>query len=634
MRLDAAPAGASALETMIEALQAPGLTPAIRSRVDGPAALAVLDFSNRCPNPAWEALPTDQRGVWLAGDLRLDRPRALASTLGLSEKAAADDLALAALARWSADVPDHLDGDFALAGWDPRRRRLLLARDIAGARPLCYTHRPGRFFAFASLPRGLHDSGITAPEPDLVALGRILVEVYPVSTATGYRDISWLKPGHSLAVTPGDFRLHRAWRPDESDVGRWRGTAEDAAAKMRDLIQEAVASRVPADGAIASDLSGGLDSSAISVLAARTARQRGGRLISISQLARSGCGEDLTDEREFVDAVLEQEPDIQWSAIHLPSLATDHSDSDLPGGIPGAWLTDAASRVAAASGVSLILGGLGGDEGATCNAAGLHAAMLLDGAWRRLPRELALWAMRQGQSLRRAAVTRVAGPLLADRLFRIADLVRGRRRTAGKRALLALLNPAIARQLETELPTARELYHRPTERIRRVADSYLCTRATNWSVQAARYGVAYSFPLLDRRLIDFVLSLPVERFVRDGWTRQPFRQAMAGILPEKIRWREVKYVPFPDAPLMFAEAKERMGADFAAIRGNSAAAALLDMRALETAIGAIPGREEALAAARRMNRTDGTPGDSVRHLAAFRALRMAERLARSGGNEA
>jgi len=41
--------------------------------------------------------------------------------------------------------------DFALAAWHPRQRRLLCARDIMGARPLCYTHRPGRLFAFASL---------------------------------------------------------------------------------------------------------------------------------------------------------------------------------------------------------------------------------------------------------------------------------------------------------------------------------------------------------------------------------------------------------------------------------------------------------------------------------------------------
>jgi asparagine synthase (glutamine-hydrolysing) len=81
-----------------------------------------------------------------------------------------------------------------------------------------------------------------------------------------------------------------------------------------------------------------------------------------------------------------------------------------------------------------------------------------------------------------------------------------------------------------------------------LTESYLAGRATRWSVIGARHGVAFSYPLVDRRILDFTLSLPLERLLDGGFSRQPYRNAMAGILPESIRWRETKFSPYPDIP--------------------------------------------------------------------------------------
>lgn len=80
----------------------------------------------------------------------------------------------------------------------------------------------------------------------------------------------------------------------------------------------------------------------------------------------------------------------------------------------------------------------------------------------------------------------------------------------------------------------RAMRNRPEDRIWSLTDSYLAGRATRWAILGARHGVAFSFPLADRRLLDVSLSLPLERLVDGGWQRQPFRNAMAGILPEPI----------------------------------------------------------------------------------------------------
>src|ERR1700744_599428 len=144
VHLDGALAGADTLARMVDALTSPSLAPRVARRVEGPAALAVLGFSSHRHVSA---------DTWLAADVRLDRPRALAATLGISETSDEEALVLAALDKWGEEVPYRLDGDFALAAWEPRRRRLICARDFMGVRPLCYIHKPGQLFAFASLPR-------------------------------------------------------------------------------------------------------------------------------------------------------------------------------------------------------------------------------------------------------------------------------------------------------------------------------------------------------------------------------------------------------------------------------------------------------------------------------------------------
>src|ERR1051326_265197 len=117
----------------------------------------------------WRLLPEDSSGIQplrgaasgfvLVADLRLDNREELASELHLApvEAATMSDAALllAAFERWDDECCARLVGDFAFALWDEREQRLVLARDIIGARPLHYYAAEG-FFAFASMPKGLH----------------------------------------------------------------------------------------------------------------------------------------------------------------------------------------------------------------------------------------------------------------------------------------------------------------------------------------------------------------------------------------------------------------------------------------------------------------------------------------------
>jgi hypothetical protein len=92
-----------------------------------------------------------------------------------------------------------------------------------------------------------------------------------------------------------------------------------------------------------------------------------------------------------------------------------------------------------------------------------------------------------------------------------------------------------------ENPVGRE---RPGVRRMQLAllrHGHLHYRAEAWAAHGASRGLAYTFPLLDRRIVEFALSLPGRMYFRDGWKRWLYRTAMEGILPEQLCWNSAKF---------------------------------------------------------------------------------------------
>jgi asparagine synthase (glutamine-hydrolysing) len=595
VRLDGAEADRAIVDDMIAVLTPAGLAPRISVRAEGRAAMAVLDFNLHGPS---SEPPIETGDGWLAADLRLDRARALAATLDLPEGIGEHALAAAALARWDADLPDKLEGDFALAAWQPSRQRLVCARDIMGVRPLCFAHVEGKFLAFASLPEALQVPRLVPRRFDRLRIARLVVESYQGGRDTVYEGVDWLEAGHSLILTRDRLHLHRAWRPDPAAVGAWRGSAEEAALHLRELLTDAVRQRIAGDGNVAAHLSGGLDSSAVAVIAARLLRAPGRRLHAYSLLARRDAATGLLDERAYVDAVLAQEPDIAWSAVEGADMMPRDPRPSLPGA--SSQSEDTICSAARQAGCDRLLSGAGGDETVSYAGMAVHAALLLHGRWATLYAELVARAKREGRSLAYMFVRRVAAPLAPQALKTLRRRLAGRPPPTGPDRI-RFLTPDLRAQLmaNTALPTAR---HTAEERIALLTDSYVVGRNVRWAAIGARHGIAFTFPMLDRRVIDFMLGLPLERLVGDGYTRQPHRAAMKGILPEAIRLRESKFVPFPDAPLALAAAKPLLLQEVDRLRACSAAVALFDVDAIASAIAEAPEGSEALAAARALNR--------------------------------
>jgi len=165
-----------------------------------------------------------------------------------------------------------LRGMFGFALWDAPRRRLLLARDRLGVKPLYYWQRGDRV-VFASEIKAILEHPDVSRSVDREALLSYLTLQYVPHPRTMFEGITKLPPGHMLVADDGGVRVEQYWAPVFADVPR--AVPDGAVAEECErLLQESVSLRLVADVPVGALLSGGVDSSLIVALMARTTSQR------------------------------------------------------------------------------------------------------------------------------------------------------------------------------------------------------------------------------------------------------------------------------------------------------------------------------------------------------------------------
>jgi asparagine synthase (glutamine-hydrolysing) len=192
---------------------------------------------------------------------------------------------------------DRLNGDFAFAIYDRRRKRLTLARDRVGVRPLFYT-MVGDTLAFASEVKALLAVPGVNAEMDLEALDQVFTLWAPLAPQTAFKGISELPPGHVMTIEGGRITTRAWWSLDFPDAGDTDNRSEDQVAdELLVLLDDATRIRLRADVPVGAYLSGGLDSSLVSALAAR---QIGKRLRTFSVTFDSAEHDESAYQAEMV----------------------------------------------------------------------------------------------------------------------------------------------------------------------------------------------------------------------------------------------------------------------------------------------------------------------------------------------
>jgi len=465
--------------------------------------------------------------------------------------------------RWGTSVCEHLLGDFALAMWDIRERRLLLARDHFGVRPLFYVYRPGRFIAFASEIKALRAAGFSSDEPNENKVAEFLLA--PISVEPGqtfFRDVSSLRPAHVLTVgndTPLNESAYWSLNPNRT---LHLASDEEYITQFRGHFEEGVRCRMRTNSPIGSMLSGGLDSTSISCTAARLLDGRPLYTYSAVFDSLPAC-----NERTFIEAALRKYPKI----MHPTMVAADELGPlggnaeltqflDRPNEGINCYLSRPLHKRAKEQGVRVVLDGFDGD---TTVSHGIGYLDELKQSWR----WLALWkeikavvALQGGKTkhARQAYLKEVKGYLRRQSLFR--HLIERLRPHANAEADGSLHFKGVSSMWggdtwraffsDTLLSHIAANLYRPNPnrgfRTEREAHFTLLDRPIMEyglhliDAQGAAAGIEMRMPFFDVRLIEFCLSLPGHLKRREGWGRWIMRRAMDRILPTEVQWRAGK----------------------------------------------------------------------------------------------
>ena len=257
------------------------------------------------------------------------------------------------------DCVTHLKGMFAFAIWDERHRKLFLARDRVGIKPLYYT-KTGDAFLFASEIKSLLQDTSVVRRFSARSIDRFLTYYYLPGDETLFENIYRLAPGHCMSICDGRISTRQYWDLTFQTAPRWH-RFEDAVEALRDILKKTVKDHLISDVPVGVLLSGGVDSTAMLRYAAQHSSQ------PVQTFTVGFAGENFADERPYARLAAKV-----FGATHHEITINANDFGDLlpkytwhmeePVCEPPAIALYAVSRLARDASVKVLLSGEGGDE--------------------------------------------------------------------------------------------------------------------------------------------------------------------------------------------------------------------------------------------------------------------------------
>jgi len=437
---------------------------------------------------------------------------------------------------------EHLNGMFALAIWDARQRRLVLARDRLGEKPLVYRLEPGRLL-FASELKSLLEAPGVPRQLDPQAVDAYLTYQYVPHPQTIYRGIAKLPPAHVAVYHDGRLDVKPYWQPDFQVEER--RPAEEDARELRELLTSSVEMRLESDVPLGAFLSGGIDSTIIVGLMQKLSRQPV-RTFSI------GFPVPEYDETHYAAlaarqfGTLHQEFRVEPDAVAvLPKLVWHYDEPMADSSAVPTWYLSEVTR----QHVTVALTGDGGDE----LFAGYprYQAVWLGSWFDRLPRLVRralagrywqkLPASPRQKSFRRR-LRRFAEMLGKPPLQRYLEWIA----IFGEARRAALYHPEFLASLPDTDPLeflqarAALCCRRDPVTAAGLTDlvTYLpCDLMTKVDIASMAHGLECRPPFLDHRVVELAARMPLARKFRRGHGKRILLQTFADLLPREIRCR-------------------------------------------------------------------------------------------------
>jgi asparagine synthase (glutamine-hydrolysing) len=464
----------------------------------------------------------------------------------------------------------RLNGMFAFAIWDARKRRLFLARDRIGVKPL-YWSQIGSEFLFASEVRALLEHPALGRDMDEESLWHNLTFLTTPAPRTLFRDVSKLPGGHWMRVDQGGVHIERWWDPLDAPRLAPEAVADKAevARAVRGHLATAVRDRMMSDVPFGVFLSGGVDSSANVALMAECSSQP----INTFSVGYAGAGVGHLNELEHARRIAERHGTNHHEVMvdhrslldYLPDLI-EHLDDPVfdPVCVPLYYV----SRLARQNGVKVVQVGEGSDELFVGYTPWLQAIRFSERL--RLLRKAPGWVRRAATNVAVPALRGVGGQGLG-RAYQWAELLR---RAVdedvfwGGAVLLsdgdkASLAPKLGAgrsswsvlqgyydEIDRRWPNADTVQRMSYVELRQRLPELLLSRVDRITMSVSIEGRE---PFLDHRLVEYALRLPQRMKTHSGITKAILKRAVADLLPHDLLHRRKQGFPAPIATWMFED---------------------------------------------------------------------------------
>jgi asparagine synthase (glutamine-hydrolysing) len=449
------------------------------------------------------------------------------------------EVVLHAYLEWGEDFTTRLNGMFAFALWDPRTQEALLVRDRMGIKPLYYRPTPDGVL-FGSEPKAI----LAHPEVRAVVDAEGLTELVAFTKTPGhavYKDMYELKPGHVLRVRGGGLSEHRYWGLESHEH---TDDLDTTVGHVRELLDDIVTRQLVADVPLCTLLSGGLDSSVITALAARGLAAEGRGPV------RSFAVDFVGQTENFRADDLRPTPDGPYAHALAEHVASDHSDIVLD----TTALMDPVHRGAVLAARDLPFGLGEGDTSLYLlfRAIRAHSTVALSGesadevfgGYRWFHDEKAVnadtfpWlAGFAGFAGSGAAAPRSRESLLAPGLLEKLDIA-GYRRERYREALTEV--PRLDGESAKEARMREVSYLHLTRFVQ-----FLLDRKDRASMAT---GLEVRVPFCDHRLVQYVFNTPWAMKTFDGREKSLLRAAARDVLPDAVAERVKSPYPSTQDP--------------------------------------------------------------------------------------
>lgn len=500
------------------------------------------------PESVNENLPffDENSGLTITADARIDNRKELCEKLNIEDSTDISDsyFILKAYEKWQDKCPEKLLGDFAFAIWDEQKQELFCARDHMGVKPFYY-YFSDDVFLFSTEIKALFSVGKVPKIVNDTKIADYLISSFEDREMTFYEDILRLPAASMLYVGLDKHSLKSYWSLDPSHK-LYLDSDEDYAEAFRRLFKEAVSCRLRSAFTVGSELSGGLDSSSVTCMAHD--------LLSNENTLQtfSVIFERFPDssEQHFMEIITESygiDSHYIYGDKINPFEVLENSlwPTNGPLSAHSMYVFWHLYKKAQKNDVRILLSGFEGDA-TVGRGYGLYCELALKMKWKTVIEEVFAKSKLIDISPYEILFSELILPLIPKSI---------------KNMFLFLLNKDISYEWATrkfiqndfakkinlskhyQILKDKSIYEKygvDKNHLLILNSGFFQNALEEFDLIGSNFSMEFRYPFMDRRLIEFCLSLPSEQQLNGGWDRIIMRRAMIDVIPPEIQWRRDK----------------------------------------------------------------------------------------------